>query len=54
MIVTVRAGTTVQELDTCLSDHRQRTSLPDRGGTVGGAIAVGHNDLHKLGKGVCS
>ncbi|MDG1846218.1 MAG: FAD-binding protein [Acidimicrobiales bacterium] len=51
MIVTVRAGTTVQELDTCLADHRQRTSLPDRGGTVGGAIAVGHNDLHKLGKG---
>jgi len=51
MIVTVRAGTTVQDLNSCLASHRQRTSLPNRGGTVGGAIAVGHNDLHHLGIG---
>ncbi len=51
MIVTVRAGTTIKDLDECLAVHKQRTSLPDRGGTVGGAIAVGHNDLQRLGKG---
>ena len=51
MIVTVRAGTTVQDLNSHLASHQQRTSLPDRGGTVGGAIAVGHNDLHHLGRG---
>ncbi|MBG02444.1 MAG: hypothetical protein CL470_09285 [Acidimicrobiaceae bacterium] len=51
MIVTVRAGTTVADLHEHLKEHGQRTSLPDRGGTIGGAIAVGENDLNVLGKG---
>ena len=41
MTVTVLAGTTVSELHTELEKHGQRTCLPDRGGTIGGAIAVG-------------
>ena len=51
MIVTVRAGTTVTDLHDHLKEQGQRTSLPDRGGSVGGAIAVGENDLNVLGKG---
>ncbi len=51
MTVTVRAGTPVAELDAALADSRQRTALPDRGGTVGGAVAVGENDPLVLGKG---
>jgi len=51
MIVKVRAGTTVTELHKHLKENGQRTSLPERGGTVGGAIAVGENDLNILGKG---
>ncbi len=51
MIVTVRAGTLVSELDATLAEHRQRAALPDRGGTVGGAIAVGENVLGSLGRG---
>ena len=51
MIVVVKAGTTVAELHNHLKAQGQRTSLPDRGGTVGGAIAVGENDLNVLGKG---
>ena len=46
MIVTARAGTTVADLHAHLKKHGQRTSLPDRGGTIGGAIAVGKNDLN--------
>jgi FAD/FMN-containing dehydrogenase len=51
MIVTVRTGTLVSELDTALAEHRQRAALPDRGGTVGGAIAVGENVVEFLGRG---
>jgi FAD/FMN-containing dehydrogenase len=51
MIVTVRAGTSVSDLDAALGDRRQRAALPDRGGTVGGAIAVGENTLESLGRG---
>jgi len=51
MTVTVRAGTPVSELANALADTGQRCALPDRGGTVGGAIAVGENDLLMLGKG---
>lgn len=51
MTVKVRAGTTVAELNAVLEVAGQRTSLPDRGGTVGGAIAVGENDLCVLGRG---
>lgn len=51
MTVTVRAGTSVAELDEALADAGQLCALPDRGGTVGGSVAVGQNDLLTLGKG---
>jgi FAD binding domain len=51
MTVQVRAGTTVAELDSVLAEHGQRSALPDRGGTVGGALAVGENDVCALGRG---
>jgi glycolate oxidase FAD binding subunit len=51
MTVTVRAGTPVAELHAALAVHDQRTSLPERGGTVGGAVVVGENHLDALGRG---
>ena len=51
MTVQVRAGTSVAELHAELAAKGQRTALPERGGTVGGAIAVGENDLRALGRG---
>ena len=51
MIVTALTGTTVAELHKELGRLGQRTSLPERGGTIGGAIAVGENDISVLGKG---
>jgi glycolate oxidase FAD binding subunit len=51
MIVRVRAGTTVAELDAALAERGQRAALPDRGGTVGGAMVVGENHCEVLGRG---
>jgi len=51
MTVRVRAGTTVAELHAELATASQRTALPERGGTVGGALAVGENDVAVLGRG---
>jgi glycolate oxidase FAD binding subunit len=51
MTVRVRAGTTVTDLHTQVAEHGQRTALPERGGTVGGAVAVGQNHLTVLGRG---
>jgi glycolate oxidase FAD binding subunit len=51
MIARVRAGTTVAELHAELAACGQRTALPDRGGTVGGALAVGQNDIYSLRRG---
>jgi len=51
MTVTVRCGTSVAELHEALASKGQRTALPERGGTVGGALAVGENSLHVLGRG---
>jgi FAD/FMN-containing dehydrogenase len=51
MTVQVRAGTTVAELDAALAEQGQRCALPDRGGTVGGAVAVGENGLDVLSRG---
>lgn len=51
MTVQVRAGTPVAALDAALAAEGQRTALPDRGGTVGGAVAVGENVLDSLGRG---
>jgi glycolate oxidase FAD binding subunit len=51
MTVRVRAGTPVVELHAALADRGQRTPLVERGGTVGGAIAVGENGIQQLGRG---
>ena len=51
MTVTVRCGTTVEELHAALAEKGQRTGLAERGGTVGGALVVGENSLHMLGRG---
>jgi glycolate oxidase FAD binding subunit len=52
MTVTVRAGTPVAELHAVLAERGQRTALPERGGTVGGALAAGENDIRALGRGL--
>lgn len=51
MTVTVLAGTPVHELSQVLAEHGQRCALPERGGTVGGAVVVGENHLEVLGRG---
>ena len=51
MTVRVLAGTTVAALETALSARGQRSALADRGGTVGGAIAVGENHLESIERG---
>ena len=51
MTVTVRCGTPVAELHEALAERGQRTALPERGGSIGGALAVGENGLHVLGRG---
>lgn len=51
MIVTVRAGTTVDELHQTLKDKGQWTALPERGGTIGGAVAIGENDYRRPARG---
>lgn len=52
MTVTVRAGTPVAELHAALAERGQRSGLPERGGTVGGAVAVGESDPRALGRGL--
>jgi FAD/FMN-containing dehydrogenase len=51
MTVRARAGTAVAELHAELASRGQRTALARRGGTIGGALAVGENDLSVLGRG---
>ena len=51
MTVQVRAGTSVADLHAALAEKGQRSALPERGGTVGGALVVGENDLTALGRG---
>lgn len=51
MTVRVLAGTPVDELHAELGARGQRTGLPRRGGTVGGALAVGESDVAVLGRG---
>ena len=51
MTVSVRCGTMVSALHEELASAGQRTALPDRGGSVGGAISVGENDVCVLGRG---
>lgn len=51
MIVRVRAGTSVAQLHAEIETSGQRTALPERQGTVGGALAVGESDVAVLGRG---
>lgn len=51
MTVQVRTGTRVADLHAELAAAGQRTALPDRGGTVGGALAIGEDDVRVLGVG---
>ncbi len=51
MTVRVRVGLSVDDFHAALAEQGQRTALPERGGTVGGALAVGENDLRVLGRG---
>jgi len=50
MVVECGAGTAVAEVQAALADVGQTVSLPS-GGTVGGALAVGHSDITRLGHG---
>ena len=50
MVVSCGAGTTVADLSTALAGVNQGVALP-AGGTVGGALAVGHSDVRRLGYG---
>jgi glycolate oxidase FAD binding subunit len=50
MVVSCGAGTPVDELLAAVAEHGQRVALP-RGGTVGGALAVGRSDVARLGRG---
>lgn len=53
MTVTVGAGTPVAELHAVLADAGQRTTLPGEGtATVGGALAVGRDGIHRRGRGM--
>ena len=51
MIIRAGAGTSVADLNEAMLEHGQRSALPDRGGSVGGAIAVGESDRDVLGRG---
>lgn len=52
MIVRVRAGTAVAEVDAALAEHGQCVALPNwDGATVGGVLAVGHSGIRRLGWG---
>ncbi len=50
MTVCCGAGTPVDELSAALVEHGQRVALPP-GGTVGGALSLGHSGLRRLGDG---
>jgi len=50
MTVSCGAGTPVAELDAALGERGQFVALPP-GGTVGGALAVGHSSIRRLGYG---
>jgi len=51
MTVRLHAGTPIAELSAALAAAGQRTALPDGPGTVGGALALGRNDIAALGRG---
>jgi FAD/FMN-containing dehydrogenase len=50
MTIRCGAGTPVDEVDAALAEHGQQVALPS-GGTVGGALAVGHSGIRRLAYG---
>jgi len=50
MTISCGAGTSVAEVDAALAEHGQCLAIPDTG-TIGGALAVGHSGLRRLGWG---
>jgi FAD/FMN-containing dehydrogenase len=50
MTVSCGAGTPVDHLVAAMAEHGQTVALP-AGGTVGGALAVSHSDVRRLGYG---
>jgi glycolate oxidase FAD binding subunit len=50
MTIQCAAGTPVDELDAALSAHGQSVAIPPTG-TIGGALAVGHSGVRRLGYG---
>jgi glycolate oxidase FAD binding subunit len=50
MTICCGAGTPVDEVGAALAEHGQCLAIPD-GGTIGGALAVGHGGLRRLGWG---
>lgn len=50
MIVECGAGTPVAEIDAALAAHGQSIAVPPTG-TIGGALAVGHSGIRRLGYG---
>ncbi|MGI9600366.1 MAG: FAD-binding protein [Acidimicrobiales bacterium] len=53
MTVTVLAGTSVGDLHAELATHAQRTALAEADdSTVGGALAVGRDTIHRRGRGL--
>jgi FAD/FMN-containing dehydrogenase len=50
MTICCGAGTPVDEVGAALAEHGQCVALPD-GGTIGGALAVGHSGIRRLGWG---
>ena len=50
MTIRCGAGTPVAEIDAALAEFGQCVAVPD-GGTIGGALAVGHSGVRRLGWG---
>ena len=50
MVIACGAGTPVDEVDAALAEHGQCVAIP-ASGTIGGALAVGHSGIRRLGYG---
>jgi glycolate oxidase FAD binding subunit len=50
MVLSCGAGTPVEEVQATAAEHGQYVNVP-AGGTIGGALAMGHSDLLRLGRG---
>ena len=51
MVAECGAGTPIEELQAALAEVGQYANLPNDAGTVGGALAMAHSDLRRLGRG---